>query len=325
MNYRKIYEDIIIRAKERPKPECYTERHHIVPKSLGGSNKKENLAVLTAREHFICHWLLVKMYAKGTEERKKMLCAFFFMRSEPNERTRRYISSRTYEKYRIEYGKTIGETASVSQKGENNSMAGMSWYTNINDGSYKRFKTYPSADWIRGRNSLSGQTCSILHLHKSMVYLEEAHNRWNRFHSGNWKSLADFDRDEGRSRLASIQLFRCEIPIYTDCTQQKLRRFKSDKSLVGVYEKPNENWVYGGGTKANRCADKIDYEKFVQERWDRFHAGEWNSLSEFDTAEGRKVMASCMLFTKRIPLYKNCLKSKGKKFRSDKSLIGRYE
>ena len=63
MNYRKIYADIIRRAKERPKPDCYTERHHIVPKSLGGSNEKSNIAILTAREHFLCHWLLVKMYA----------------------------------------------------------------------------------------------------------------------------------------------------------------------------------------------------------------------------------------------------------------------
>lgn len=38
----------------------YTEKHHIVPKSLGGTNDKDNLVRLTAREHYIAHLLLVK-------------------------------------------------------------------------------------------------------------------------------------------------------------------------------------------------------------------------------------------------------------------------
>lgn len=40
--------------------DCYTEKHHIIPRSLGGSNDKENLVILTAREHFIAHLLLTK-------------------------------------------------------------------------------------------------------------------------------------------------------------------------------------------------------------------------------------------------------------------------
>ena len=39
----------------------YCERHHIIPKSLSGSDKSENLVYLTAHEHFICHLLLTKM------------------------------------------------------------------------------------------------------------------------------------------------------------------------------------------------------------------------------------------------------------------------
>ena len=40
----------------------YTERHHILPKCMGGSNEKHNLVDLTAEEHFLAHQLLVKMY-----------------------------------------------------------------------------------------------------------------------------------------------------------------------------------------------------------------------------------------------------------------------
>lgn len=61
MNYKKIYNSIIDRAKTRI-VEGYTELHHIVPKCLGGSNDSENLVSLTAEEHYIAHLLLVKIY-----------------------------------------------------------------------------------------------------------------------------------------------------------------------------------------------------------------------------------------------------------------------
>ena len=37
------------------------EKHHILPKSLGGNNTKLNLILLTGREHFIAHLLLVRI------------------------------------------------------------------------------------------------------------------------------------------------------------------------------------------------------------------------------------------------------------------------
>jgi len=68
--YTKIYYQIINNAKNRLlEVGMYTERHHIVPKSLGGNNLDSNLVSLTAREHFICHRLLVKM-TSGNNKRK---------------------------------------------------------------------------------------------------------------------------------------------------------------------------------------------------------------------------------------------------------------
>jgi hypothetical protein len=58
--YTVIYYKIIERSKNR-NLEGYTEKHHIIPKSLGGTNDKTNLAILTAKEHYICHILLTKM------------------------------------------------------------------------------------------------------------------------------------------------------------------------------------------------------------------------------------------------------------------------
>lgn len=64
MNYQKIYDAIIAKAKLRDYLECYYEIHHIFPKSMGGVDLEENLVKLTFKEHFICHRLLTKIYPK---------------------------------------------------------------------------------------------------------------------------------------------------------------------------------------------------------------------------------------------------------------------
>lgn len=61
MNYQSIYDKLIDRSKLRMVV-GYVERHHIVPKCLGGSDDESNIAVLTAREHFVAHQLLVKIH-----------------------------------------------------------------------------------------------------------------------------------------------------------------------------------------------------------------------------------------------------------------------
>lgn len=56
--YTQCYYNIVNRAKAREQL-GYVEKHHIIPKSLGGKDTADNLVKLTAREHFICHWLNV--------------------------------------------------------------------------------------------------------------------------------------------------------------------------------------------------------------------------------------------------------------------------
>jgi hypothetical protein len=100
--YSKLYYKITSNAKQRI-TKGYTELHHIIPQSMGGSNDKENLVELTAREHFICHWLLIKM--TDGEDRSKMLYALKGMKAE-NKYQQRYqtkITARVYETYRIEH------------------------------------------------------------------------------------------------------------------------------------------------------------------------------------------------------------------------------
>lgn len=66
MNYEKIYADFI--ADRRTKEASliasgeYSERHHITPKSLGGSDSIENLIFLSVTDHISAHAMLAKIH-----------------------------------------------------------------------------------------------------------------------------------------------------------------------------------------------------------------------------------------------------------------------
>ena len=96
--YHRVYNNIIERAKSRT-ISGYTENHHIIPRSLGGSDTNDNLVSLTAREHYICHLLLPKML-EG-ESKYKMLCAILRM-AHSNQEQRVKVPSRVYERVKIE-------------------------------------------------------------------------------------------------------------------------------------------------------------------------------------------------------------------------------
>lgn len=105
--YSNWYHKIIANAKSRNLPkDTYAEKHHIIPRSLGGNDTKENLVLLTSREHFVCHLLLVKMTKDNFKH--KMLAA-----------VTRFQQARSYQ-YRAlnswEY-KKLRECANLARKG----------------------------------------------------------------------------------------------------------------------------------------------------------------------------------------------------------------
>ncbi len=117
--YEKWYKNITDNARGRLL-ETYTEQHHVIPKSLGGPDEPDNIVYLTAREHFICHWLLTKIYTG--KDKHKMLNALRMMRAEnPNQqRYKTKITSRVYENLKKEYS----ILQSKKHLGKNNPMYG---------------------------------------------------------------------------------------------------------------------------------------------------------------------------------------------------------
>jgi hypothetical protein len=109
MNYKKNYYDYINYIKSlsnRPKTKKdwlqfkkngdtrYFEFHHIIPKCFGGNESIENFIALTAREHFLAHYLLFK-FTEG-QSKYKMKSAFLKMCSISSNQ-KRYINSKLYE------------------------------------------------------------------------------------------------------------------------------------------------------------------------------------------------------------------------------------
>lgn len=94
--YHKWYHNIVINASNRNKF-VGSERHHIIPKSMGGSNDKTNLVYLTAREHLVCHMLLTK-FTTGNDKRLMHYALGKFIQMSPLQDRR--VTSWEYAKIR---------------------------------------------------------------------------------------------------------------------------------------------------------------------------------------------------------------------------------
>ena len=106
MNYEQVYNQIVERGKQRIL-EGYGENHHIVPKCLGGADTQDNIVRLTAREHFICHLLLIEIYPR---ENKLSYALWMMCNTRNKHQTVRYgPSSRTYEHIKKTHAKLLSE------------------------------------------------------------------------------------------------------------------------------------------------------------------------------------------------------------------------
>ena len=144
MNYKNLYQQFISTRPIRVKPsrlDGSLHRHHILPKSLGGTDSKDNLIVLTHREHYFAHKLLYKMNTGLAKS--KMAGALILMLNDPKIRgiitSRRYaIEYDKHRQYNIEQAKSHWQTPEYRAK----------WYR----GRHGREapKAFLSADYITG-------------------------------------------------------------------------------------------------------------------------------------------------------------------------------
>lgn len=115
----------------------YTERHHIIPRCLGGTNEANNIVRLTARQHFICHLLLTKMHSY-----KKLSLALSKMMGGNKRYTPK--SSKIYD--------ICKKRASEAMMGEGNPMYGKSvLYTE--ERRQKLISSFSTSEALKRRNA----------------------------------------------------------------------------------------------------------------------------------------------------------------------------
>lgn len=128
MNYKRHYDALIERARIR-QLSGYVERHHIVPKCMGGGNEPANIVRLTAEEHFVAHQLLVKMFPEHRGLIGWLRRRFSAMISETlkgrirSPETRAKISAAQLGKKRGPYSDVIRARMSKASKGKPKSEA----------------------------------------------------------------------------------------------------------------------------------------------------------------------------------------------------------
>jgi len=164
MNLLVIYNEICKRGQVRYL-DTYTEKHHIIPKCMGGKNDKDNLTTLTAKEHFIVHKILCILHPNS----EKLKYAFWAMCNQTKNRNY-IVSGRDYEyakklllpiwtkkksketKEKISKGKK-GKKININQEGNLNHNFGKIWIKNVSSSEEKMIKLgdiIPDG-WQRGR------------------------------------------------------------------------------------------------------------------------------------------------------------------------------
>lgn len=116
MNYLNIYNQLMMQRIKEPSTAQYTERHHIAPRCVGGSNSKDNLVTLSAKEHYVAHHLLYKHYKTS-----KLAHAWFMMlRCDPIQK--RFFTAKQHEAATNAHAQALSE----SMQGKGNHFYGRS-------------------------------------------------------------------------------------------------------------------------------------------------------------------------------------------------------
>ena len=97
-NKYKRWHDQLIAKRQTTPASGVVERHHILPRSLGGDNSPSNLVDLTPREHLAVHCMLAR-FTEGEAFYKMLHASQFMMRTKRMRKLRRW---REYDRVRRE-------------------------------------------------------------------------------------------------------------------------------------------------------------------------------------------------------------------------------
>lgn len=169
MNYKYIYQNLITKAKSENRQksdDVYYEAHHIKPKSFGGEGNcrninHPNIVLLTPKEHYIAHLLLVAIYPNSPAMHKALwnMCNV-------KQNVRYKPSAKTYCTIRSEYIKNI--------KGVNNHFFGK---THSNESKLKIGKASLNRKTFLGKNHTKETKQKIADFRKGKITSDKTKNK----------------------------------------------------------------------------------------------------------------------------------------------------
>ena len=167
------------KSMSRSKGDYYYESHHIKPKWLGGLDNKDNIVLLTAREHYLAHYLLFKHYGDRSSS-----AAFHIMNQSCNMD---YRDSKKYEEVRIWQSKNLS--------GELNPSKRMDVRKKISEA------VKGSNNGMYGRTGKSNPAYGMKHSKEFLEYKMRIHGKPLVFRGKKYYSLRQAERESGVSRF----------------------------------------------------------------------------------------------------------------------------
>lgn len=181
MNNIKIYEDLCSTRKSmnRSKKDSYYELHHIEPKWMGGDDSEDNLVLLTAREHYLAHYLLFLHYRD-----KQSSAAFHLMNNNINSK---YRDSKKYAELR--------EFQSKKWSGENNPAKRIDVRKKISEGITGK------KNGMYGRTGKSNPAYGMKHSKEFLEYKSKLHGQKIEYKGVVYNSIRQASKQTGVSRF----------------------------------------------------------------------------------------------------------------------------
>ena len=229
MQYQNIYDALIKRGQNR-NLDTYTERHHIVPRCLGGSDSPDNLVNLTPEEHYVAHQLLTKIHPThyGLANAALKMC-----QGRPNNKLYGWIRKR------------FAANRSAKMAGNGNSMYNKRWIANNTEtllvDEPTALKMINSGNYIAGKKAkiaacghLVASRCIVCENAKRKAYdLKKETARllalqlFDEFKKSGLESVTKFAAANNTSQPRLSALWKRYVPEYRD-NRQHGKRFKKE-------------------------------------------------------------------------------------------------
>ena len=216
----------------------YSEKHHIIPKCLGGTNSKTNIVRLTAKEHYICHKLLCEIHPNEN----KLKWAFWRMCNigEHKNQNRNYkVTSTEYQRIKTEISKIQSERVKKYSKELRNLISKKGSETKKGKPSGKKGISNPKhSEWMKNNNPFKGKTHSNEHKQKLKVINSKPKTEEHK------RKISETLKGNKPGNMRQIIIYGVTYESLSEAARQLLLPLSTIKNRLKSNSKKFINWNY---------------------------------------------------------------------------------